>query len=171
MLAQAVEFLKTRAILALGGNLGDRAATIAEAVEAIDQHPEITVKKVSDLFESHAVTKDGVDPTQPNYLNGVIEISTSLKPKKLLEFLNSVETEFGRIRLERWASRTLDIDIITYGSELIESKSLIVPHPRAHERAFVLVPWADMDPEAVLPGQGKVKDLARELESQVWRFE
>ena len=163
--------MKTRAILALGGNLGDRAKTIAEAIDAIDSHPEISVKKKSALYESHAQTLNGVDQTEPNYLNGVIEVSTTLKPKKLLQFLNDVETQFGRVRLERWAARTLDIDIITYGLELIESKSLIIPHPRAHERGFVLVPWAEIDPEAVLPGQGKVADLAKQHQSELWRFE
>lgn len=163
--------LKTKAILALGGNLGDRAETIAKAIEAIDAHPEISVKKRSSLYESHAQTLSGIDPTAPNYLNGVIEISTTLKPKKLLLFLNEVETEFGRVRLERWAPRTLDIDIITYGLELIESKTLIIPHPRAHERGFVLVPWAEIDPDAILPGQGKVQDLAREFDGQLWRFQ
>ncbi len=163
--------MKTRAILALGGNLGDRAKTIADAIEAIDGHPEISVKKRSSLYESHAQTLKGVDESEPNYLNGVIEISTTLKPKKLLQFLNDVETQFGRVRLERWAARTLDIDIITYGLELIESKSLIIPHPRAHERGFVLVPWAEIDSEGVLPGQGKVVDLAKDLKSDLWRFE
>ena len=163
--------LKTRAILALGGNLGDRVDTIRKAVAQIDAHPEISVKRQSGLYESHAVTSSGIDQTEPNYLNGVIEVSTSLKPKKLLAALNEVENQFGRVRLERWAARTLDIDIVTYGSELVETKSLIIPHPRAHERAFVLVPWAELDPDAVLPGHGKVADLAAGLANQVWKFE
>ena len=163
--------LKTRAILALGGNLGDRVDTIRKAVAQIDAHPEIYVKRQSGLYESFAMTSSGIDQTEPNYLNGVIEVSTSLKPKQLLAALNEVENQFGRVRLERWAARTLDIDIITYGSELVETKSLIIPHPRAHERAFVLAPWAELDPEAVLPGHGKVADLAAGLANQVWKFE
>jgi 2-amino-4-hydroxy-6-hydroxymethyldihydropteridine diphosphokinase len=162
--------LKTRAILALGGNLGDRVETIRRAVEQIDAHPEISVKRQSSLYESFAMTSSGIDQTEPNYLNGVIEVSTSLRPKQLLAALNEVENQFGRVRLERWAARTLDIDIITYGSELVETKSLIIPHPRAHERAFVLVPWAELDPEAVLPGHGKVADLAASWANQVWKF-
>lgn len=117
------------------------------------------------------MTSHGIDQSEPNYLNGVIEISTSLKPKKLLAVLNDVENQFGRVRLERWAARTLDIDIITYGTELVETKSLVIPHPRAHERAFVLVPWAELDPEAVLPGRGKVAELAANMSSEVWKFE
>lgn len=163
--------LKTRAILALGGNLGDRVDTIRKAVAQIDAHPEISVKRQSGLYESFAMTSSGIDQSEPNYLNGVIEVSTSLKPKKLLAALNEVENRFGRVRLERWAARTLDIDIITYGSELVETKSLIIPHPRAHERAFVLVPWAELDPDAVFPGHGKVADLAAGLANQVWKFE
>ncbi len=163
--------LKTRAILALGGNLGDRVQTIREAVLQIDSHPDISVKRQSGLYESFAMTSKGIDQSEPNYLNGIIEVSTSLKPKALLKALNEVENHFGRVRLERWAARTLDIDIIAFGSELIETKSLVVPHPRAYERAFVLVPWAELDPEAVLPGHGKVADLASELANQVWKFE
>lgn len=163
--------MKTRAILALGGNLGDRVQTIRDAVLQIDAHPDISVKRQSGLYESFAMTSKGIDQSEPNYLNGVIEVSTSLKPKKLLAALNEVESHFGRVRLERWAARTLDIDIITFGSELIETKSLIIPHPRAFERAFVLVPWAELDPEAVLPGHGKVFDLAAKLANQVWKFE
>lgn len=160
--------MKTRAILALGGNLGDRKKTIADAISAIDSHPEISVKKQSSLYESHAVTKFGVDEREPNYLNGVIQVSTSLKPKKLLAALNEIENQFGRVRIERWAARTLDIDIISYGTELVETKSLIIPHPRAHERGFVLLPWCEIDPDAVLPGHGKVADLAKDHADTVW---
>ncbi len=117
------------------------------------------------------MTSKGIDESEPNYLNGVIEVSTSLKPKKLLAALNDVENQFGRVRLERWAARTLDIDIITYGAELVETKSLVIPHPRAYERAFVLVPWAELDPEAVLPGHGKVSELAAPLAGEVWKFQ
>jgi 2-amino-4-hydroxy-6-hydroxymethyldihydropteridine diphosphokinase len=145
--------------------------TIREAVLQIDSHPDISVKRQSGLYESFAMTSKGIDQSEPNYLNGVIEVSTSLKPKALLKALNEVENHFGRVRLERWAARTLDIDIITFGSELIETKSLVVPHPRAFERAFVLVPWAELDPDAVLPGHGKVADLASQLANQVWKFE
>ncbi|QKJ25798.1 2-amino-4-hydroxy-6-hydroxymethyldihydropteridine diphosphokinase [Aquiluna borgnonia] len=161
---------KTRSVLALGGNLGDRVQTIQSAIAALARTPGIKVLGQSKLYESHAVTKAGVDQAQPKYLNGVVEIATSLKPKALLEELNRLENQFGRVRIERWAARTLDIDIITYGTELIETKALIVPHPRAHERGFVLVPWAQLDPQAKLPGLGSVQDLARSLEHEVWEF-
>ena len=163
--------MSERAILALGGNLGDRKATIKAAIKDIKALDGVEVISKSPLYESFAATEDGPDESAPRYLNGVIEIETTLKPGNLLTELRKIETAHGRVRLERWAARTLDIDIISYGSELVETKSLIIPHPRAHERAFVLVPWAQMDPEAVLPGHGKVVDLAAEVSSQVWRVE
>lgn len=159
--------MKTRAVLALGGNLGDRELTLNLAVAAISKTQGIKLVAQSPLVETDAVTLAGVDSSQPRYLNCVVLVDTSLKPKALLAELNRIENEFGRIRLERWAARTLDIDIISYGSELIETKSLVVPHPRAHERAFVLVPWALVDPDAVLPGAGSVAALAAELAHEV----
>ena len=160
-----------RAVLALGGNLGDRKKIIKSAIRALKDTEGIVVVAKSPLVESHAVTEAGIDESRPNYLNGVVEIETTLKPGDLLDRVRVIEQEHGRVRLERWAARTLDIDIITFGSELIETKSLIIPHPRAHERAFVLVPWAELDPEAALPGHGKVFDLAAKLANQVWKFE
>ena len=157
-----------RAILALGGNLGDRKATIKSAIKSIKDIDGVTVLRKSELYESFAATEEGIDESAPRYLNGVIEIETELKPGKLLDELNRIEAEHGRVRLERWGSRTLDIDIITYGSEIKEGKRLTLPHPRAHSRAFVMVPWAQMDPEARLLGHGSVAALADELQSQVW---
>jgi 2-amino-4-hydroxy-6-hydroxymethyldihydropteridine diphosphokinase len=159
--------VKTRAVLALGGNLGDRAATLSAAVQSIAKTPGIKLVAQSPLVETDAVTLAGVDPTQPRYLNCVVLVDTKLKPKALLAALNVIENEFGRIRLERWAARTLDIDIISFGSEMIETKSLVVPHPRAHERAFVLVPWALIDPDAMLPGAGSVAALAAKMAHEV----
>lgn len=157
-----------RAILAIGGNLGKRRKTIRSALKALAATPGISGVKCSPLVESSAVTEAGVDETKPNYLNGVAQIDTTLKPKELLTEIRRIETEHGRIRLERWGSRTLDIDIITYGTELKSGKELTLPHPRAFERAFVVVPWSILDPEAILPGHGSVKALAEELKDQVW---
>jgi 2-amino-4-hydroxy-6-hydroxymethyldihydropteridine diphosphokinase len=159
--------VKTRAVLALGGNLGDREQTLTAAIAAISEIEGVALVAQSPLVESVAVTEAGEDETQPSYLNCVVLVDTTLKPKKLLAALNQIENDFGRIRLERWAARTLDIDIISYGSELIETRSLVVPHPRAHERGFVLVPWSLVDPDAVLPGAGRVADLAAELGDSV----
>jgi 2-amino-4-hydroxy-6-hydroxymethyldihydropteridine diphosphokinase len=102
---------------------------------------------MSPLYESHAVTEAGVDETMPAYLNGVIRLDTTLKSKELLEVIRKIEDDNGRVRLTRWGSRTLDIDIITFGTEIKATKDLTIPHPRAFDRAFVLVPWADIEPE------------------------
>ena len=160
--------MSERAVLALGGNLGDRKATIKSAIKSIREIEGVTVLKKSGLYESFAATEAGIDESAPRYLNGVIEIETVLKPGKLLDELNRIESEHGRVRLERWGSRTLDIDIITYGSEIKDGKRLTLPHPRAHSRAFVMVPWAQMDPSAKLLGHGSVAAIAEELKSQVW---
>lgn len=157
-----------RAILAIGGNLGKRRKTIRSGLKALAATPGIKKVICSPLVESAAVTEVGVDETKPNYLNGVVQIETSLKPKELLSEIRRIETEHGRVRLERWGSRTLDIDIVTYGDVLKASKDLTIPHPRAFERAFVLVPWSLLDPNAVLPGYGLVAELAEPIKDQVW---
>ncbi|CAB4611420.1 unannotated protein [freshwater metagenome] len=157
-----------RAILAIGGNLGKRRKTIRSALKALAVTPGIKKVICSPLVESAAVTQEGIDETKPNYLNGVVQIQTTLKPKELLEEIRRIETEHGRVRLERWGSRTLDIDIVTYGDVLKAGKELTIPHPRAFERAFVLVPWAMLDPDAVLPGHGSVKTLAAPMQDEVW---
>ena len=159
--------MKSAAILSLGSNLGDRRVTLEAAMHRISDTKGIKLLKQSEIYESVALTDSGYDPEQPSYLNAVVQIETSLKPKQLLRALNDIENEYGRIRLQRWAPRTLDIDIITYGFELIETKSLIVPHPRAFERSFVLVPWLEIDPDAILPGRGSVANLVAELSDSV----
>jgi 2-amino-4-hydroxy-6-hydroxymethyldihydropteridine diphosphokinase len=160
--------LSVSAVIALGGNLGDPRANILAALKQIADHPDIELLKSSDLVESFALTSSGVDKAQPNYLNAVAEIATDLAPHQLLVALNLIEDQFGRVRSERWASRTLDIDIITYGDQAVDSPELVIPHPRAFQRAFVLVPWAQMDSSAVLPGHGLVGKLATEVASEVW---
>lgn len=159
--------MKQQAVIALGANLGDRSRTIAEAIERISKTKGINIVSASRVYESVALTEAGLDPDQPSYLNAVVLVKTSLKPKALLSVLHDIENDFGRIRLQRWAPRTLDLDIITYGHELIETKSLIVPHPRAHERSFVLVPWLEVDPDAVLPGRGRIDALLADLENDL----
>lgn len=160
-----------RAVLALGGNLGDRKEHIRLALEQLGQLDGVKVKRVSPYVESHAVTLAGVDQDKPKYLNAVAEVSTSLKPKELLSAIRAIETSHGRVRIDRWGSRTLDIDIITFGDLIKDSKELTIPHPRAYQRAFVLVPWMLMDDQAVIPGHGLVSDLAAPVASQVWVVE
>lgn len=156
------------AVLALGSNLGDRGETLHSAIEQLGAHPKIRVLEQSPLVESIAVTESGLDESEPNYLNGVIKVATKLSPESLLKTTSNVELSHGRIRGRRWEARSLDIDIITYQEKKLSSKNLTLPHPRAHLRAFVLVPWALMDPDAELIGYGKVSELAEPIKNQVW---
>ena len=160
-----------RAVLAIGGNLGKRRKTIRSGLKALAATKGISKVVCSPLVESSAWTEEGIDVSKPNYMNGVVAILTTLKPKDLLTEIRRIETEHGRIRLERWGSRTLDIDIITYGDVLKATKELTIPHPRAFERSFVLVPWSLLEPDAILPGYGSVAELAEPLKDQVWLVE
>lgn len=154
MIAQIVPVL-----FAFGANLGDRGETIVAAQQALAGTAGITDFQASPLHESIAVTLDGPDPEAPRYLNSVASARTSLDPHSLLNVMQRIEHDFGRVRAARWGSRTIDIDLILYGGRVISDERLTVPHPRAHERDFVLSPWLDLDPSAVLPGHGRVTDL------------
>ncbi|MET1053444.1 MAG: 2-amino-4-hydroxy-6-hydroxymethyldihydropteridine diphosphokinase [Mycetocola sp.] len=151
-----------KAVLAFGSNLGDREATIRSAVDALSRHG-IRVTAVSTLIESVAVKLDGEDASAPGYLNGVALVHTVLDPHELLAAVHRVEADFGRVRVERWGDRTIDIDIVAYGDLEIDEPDLVLPHPRAAERDFVLAPWLELDPDAVLPGAGRVADLLSAL--------
>ena len=162
--------MTSRAIIGLGGNLGDRPKNIRDALEMLDSNPRIEVIQHSNLYESFALTLQGRDKSAPSYLNAVAVLETDLTPLALLAQANEIEQSLGRVRLERWAARTLDIDIITFDDLEIQTDELVLPHPRAKDRAFVLVPWAEIEPSAVLMGVGKVSDLAQEFESEVWLY-
>lgn len=155
------------AVVALGANLGDRHETIREAVEAIRRLPLVDAVVDSVPIESVAVTAAGLDPDAPRYLNAVALVTTRLAPSILLGYLHGIEDAHGRVRRERWGDRTLDLDLIAYGQIQSVDPRLLLPHPRAAERSFVLAPWLSVDPDAVLPGVGRVDDLLRELESPV----
>jgi 2-amino-4-hydroxy-6-hydroxymethyldihydropteridine diphosphokinase len=156
------------AILALGGNLGNPREQITEATDALNQTQGIRVTARSPLVESFAVTEAGIDENAPRYLNGVVEVETSLEPEELLQKTRELEQAAGRTRETRWGPRTLDIDIIAYDRIDLKTDDLTIPHPRAHERAFVLVPWSLMQPNAELPGRGRVADLAKPIAEEVW---
>jgi 2-amino-4-hydroxy-6-hydroxymethyldihydropteridine diphosphokinase len=142
----------------MGANLGDRAETIADAIERLRATGGVNVVAVSELVETVAIRPDGPDDTHPNYLNGVAIAETTLSAASLLATLHAIEDDHGRTRAERWGDRTLDLDLIVFG-DLIEEGNLVVPHPRAHERSFVLGPWLSLDPDATIPGRGLVRDL------------
>ncbi|HLH83959.1 MAG TPA: 2-amino-4-hydroxy-6-hydroxymethyldihydropteridine diphosphokinase [Trebonia sp.] len=143
------------AVLALGSNLGDRRDILRGCVDEIARIPEVQVMAVSPVYETVPVG----GPPQPDYLNAVLLVRTTLSPRALLDRLHEVEAAFDRVREVHWGPRTLDIDIITVDGEVSADPELTLPHPRAHERAFVLAPWHDVDPHAVLPGHGPVAAL------------
>lgn len=145
----------TVAYVGVGSNLGDREATIRAAIDALPG-----VIAVSQLRETDPV---GVTD-QPAFLNGAVALETELSPRELLDRLLAVERELGRERRERWGPRTIDLDLLLYGDEAIDEAGLTVPHPRLHERRFVLEPLADIAPALVIQGHGRVKDLLAELD-------
>ncbi|NQX36017.1 2-amino-4-hydroxy-6-hydroxymethyldihydropteridine diphosphokinase [Herbiconiux sp. VKM Ac-2851] len=151
--------IRLPAVLAFGSNLGDREATILAAVDDLRATPGIVVEKVSRLYETVAVKPQGIDVDAPGYLNAAATIRTSLHPEELLGEVNRIEHEHGRVRTERWGDRTLDVDIVTFASIVRDTPRLTLPHPRAAERDFVLVPWLEIDPNATLPGIGRADAL------------
>jgi 2-amino-4-hydroxy-6-hydroxymethyldihydropteridine diphosphokinase len=142
-------------VLALGSNLGDRRDILQGGVDAIAGIPEVQVMAASPVYETVSVG----GPPQPDYLNAVLLARTTLPSAVLLDRLHEVEAAFDRVREVRWGPRTLDVDIITVEGERSDDPVLTLPHPRAHERAFVLAPWHDVDPAAELPGHGAVAGL------------
>jgi 2-amino-4-hydroxy-6-hydroxymethyldihydropteridine diphosphokinase len=146
-----------RAVVALGANLGNRLETLQGAIDALEDTPGVRVKGVSPVYETEPW---GVAPdSQPSYFNAVVILKTTLPPSSLLERAHAVEEAFHRVRDERWGPRTLDVDIVAYADVVSDDPQLTLPHPRAHERAFVLAPWHDVDPDAQLPGHGPVAAL------------
>ena len=152
-----------RAVLAVGSNLGDRLGTLQGCVQAIGGLGDTDMLAISPVYETAPVG----GPPQPDFLNAVLIISTGLDPLDLLAVTQGIEAEFGRVRTqgaERFGPRTLDIDVISYADEISGDPVLTLPHPRAHERAFVLAPWHDIDAGASLPGRGPVADLLAGLD-------
>ena len=146
---------RSTVVLALGSNLGDRLANLQAAVDALGAGPGLDDVAVSPVYETAPVG----GPPQPDYLNAVLVAVTSLPPRAVLDRARAAEAALGRVRGPRWGPRTLDVDVIAYGNEISSDPELTLPHPRAHERAFVLAPWHDVEPDAVLPGRGRIADL------------
>ncbi|MEV6740132.1 2-amino-4-hydroxy-6-hydroxymethyldihydropteridine diphosphokinase [Streptomyces sp. NPDC051104] len=146
-----------RAVISIGSNLGNRLENLQGAIDALEDTPGVRVKAVSPVYETEPW---GVAPgSQSAYFNAVVVVKTTLPPSSLLERAHAVEEAFHRVRDERWGARTLDVDIVAYADVVSDDPVLTLPHPRAHERAFVLAPWHDLDPEAQLPGRGPVAHL------------
>jgi len=142
-------------VLALGSNLGDRLASLQGGVDALCARPGLSGVQVSPVYETAPVG----GPAQPEYLNAVLVAATTLSARAVLDRCQEAENALGRVRTERWGPRRIDVDVIVYGTEVSDDPGLTLPHPRAHERAFVLAPWHDVDPGAVIPGRGRVADL------------
>jgi 2-amino-4-hydroxy-6-hydroxymethyldihydropteridine diphosphokinase len=149
-----------RAYVGLGANLGPREATILRAVDLLAAQPGIEVLELSSFSETEPI---GVTD-QPAFVNGAVSLETLLSPRELLDALLRVERELGRVRSgERWGPRTIDLDLLLYGDEVVDEPGLTVPHPRLHERRFALEPLAELEPGLEIPGGGKVSELLSEL--------
>jgi 2-amino-4-hydroxy-6-hydroxymethyldihydropteridine diphosphokinase len=154
-------------VLALGSNLGDRMDNLQRGIDVLDG-AGLSVAAVSGVFETTPVG----GPVQADYLNAVLLARSSLPAREILARCATAEQAAGRVRTIRWGPRTLDVDIITCDEERSADPDLTLPHPRAHERAFVLAPWLDVQPAAVLPGWGAVADLLAGISmAGVWRRE
>jgi 2-amino-4-hydroxy-6-hydroxymethyldihydropteridine diphosphokinase len=147
-----------RFVIALGSNLGDRSLNIDSAVMELAKIIEVT-----HLSTNHETDPVG-GPAQPKYLNAVLIAESELDPHELLIGVLEIENQLGRTREVHWGPRTIDIDLISAGDKVINSEVLVLPHPRAHERAFVLKPWLEIDSDAALPGCGLVQEILDGLE-------
>ena len=152
--------METTAFVGIGSNLGDREANLRSAIELLTAEDGIEVVAVSEVRETEPVGPVEQGP----FLNGVVQVETTLPPGDLLERLLSVESRLGRVRTERWGPRTIDLDLLLYGSERVDEPGLTVPHPRLHERRFALEPLLDLDPALEIPELGPISTLLAELE-------
>ena len=151
-----------QACIGLGANLGDAADTLRRALDALDGRDGIAVRAASRFYRTPAWGRED----QPDFINAVALVETTLAPRALLDSLLAVEADFGRHRVdgERWGPRTLDLDLLLYGDAVIDEPGLRVPHPHLHERAFALVPLLEVLPEARIPGYGAARDAVSALE-------
>ncbi len=153
----------TAAFIGLGGNVGDAEATLRSALERLDALPGTRLRAVSRMHRTAPV--GGIE--QADFINAVVQVETALPAVELLRSLFEIERAHGRDRAreQRWGPRTLDLDLLLYGEDVIDVDGLTVPHPRIAERAFVLVPLAEIAPDAVIPGHGRVREVLAALES------
>jgi 2-amino-4-hydroxy-6-hydroxymethyldihydropteridine diphosphokinase len=150
----------TLAYVGLGANLGVREETLRHAVERLGEAEGVDVLAVSSLRETEPV---GV-VDQPPFLNGAVQLETSLPPRELLDLLLAIERSLGRVRGARWGPRLVDLDLLLYGSEIVDEPGLRIPHPRLHERRFALEPLAELDAWLEIPGRASVSALLAELD-------
>ena len=146
-----------KAVIALGSNLGNRELYIDSAVAELAKIIEIT-----HLSTNHETDPAG-GPEQPKYLNAIAIAETELDPRELLIVMLEIENKLGRKREVHWGPRTIDLDLIVFGDEIIDSETLVLPHPRAHERKFVLEPWLEIEPDAYIPGIGEIENILQRI--------
>jgi 2-amino-4-hydroxy-6-hydroxymethyldihydropteridine diphosphokinase len=146
-----------KAVVALGANLGNPEEQIELALALLKESTE--VQSISSLYR----TKPVGGPEQPDYINAVCILESHLPAADLLSLLHGIEKTLGRVRTEHWGPRTIDLDLIQYGNILSSAAELELPHPRAHERRFVLEPWSEIEPDAILLTHGKISDLLEQL--------
>ncbi len=146
------------AYIALGSNLNQPEQQIKQAISTIREHSDLKIVKLSSLYQSKAVTLAG-SSSQADYINAVLLLETTLSAQDLLEVLQQIEIQQGRIRTEKWSTRTLDLDILLYGDNIIATKTLIIPHPYMAQRNFVLYPLAEISPQLNIPGKGSLDKL------------
>ena len=146
-----------KAVIALGANIGNPQEQMDIAVALLRESLEITA--ISSFYKTAPVG----GPEQPDYLNAVVLAESALSATDLLALLHGIEKVLGRERIEHWGPRTIDLDLIQYGTLLSSADELRLPHPRAHERRFVLQPWAEIEPDAILLTHGKISDLLEQL--------
>src|SRR5918993_5722332 len=152
-----------KVVYSLGSNLGERLGNLQGAVDALRDTPDVMLVDVSSVYETEPV---GGPPDNPKFLNLIVVAESTLEPRSLLERALAIEDAFGRRRYdEKWRPRPLDVDLIMVGNAKSDQDDLKLPHPLAHERGFVLVPWREIDPKGELPGRGSVAELAAAAES------
>ncbi len=145
-----------KVVYSIGSNLGDRLGNVQGAVDALSDTPDVIMVDVSSVYETKPV---GGPADSPEFLNIVVIAETTLEPNTLVERAFAIEEAYGRTRDERWGPRTLDVDLIMVGNAVVDQEDLKLPHPLAHERAFVLVPWYEVDPTGEIVGKGAIGDL------------
>jgi len=152
-----------RAYVGIGGNVGEVETTLAEAMWALDSLPQTSMRAQSRLYR----TPPWGNTEQPPFLNAVVELQTRLAPRVLLDLLLEIETRFGRDRSEgeKWGPRELDLDLLVYGEEEHDEPGMHLPHPHLHERAFVLVPLAEIAPQLEIVGMGKVAQMLQAVDT------
>ena len=151
-----------KAYIALGSNLENPGLQLQRAVDEIDSAADVHVTGCSRLYQSVPLAGENVPEDQPDYCNAVVEIETTLKPIELLDAMQAIENNHGRVRSVRWGPRTLDLDILLYGNETIETERLTVPHYQMHVRNFVLCPLFDIAPELTMPDGRAISGLMHE---------